>query len=124
MKHFTFCIALLCTLLFSQSAFAADFEVDGICYYITSAEELTCTVTTTNISGDVVIPEKVTYEEKTYTVTSIGNSAFYGCSSLTSIEIPSSVTSISNYAFEGCSSLTNIKIPNSVTSIGDFAFYN
>ncbi len=54
--------------------------------------------------------------------TSIGDSAFEGCSSLTSITIPRSVTSIGNYAFEGCSSLTSITIPRSVTSIGDSAF--
>ena len=56
-------------------------------------------------------------------VTSIGNKAFYGCSSLTSINIPSGVTDINSLAFYGCSSLTSINIPSSVTSIGYNAFY-
>ena len=56
-------------------------------------------------------------------VTSIGQSAFYNCKSLTSIEIPNGVTSIRDYAFQYCTSLTSIEIPNSVTSIGQSAFY-
>ena len=57
-------------------------------------------------------------------VTSIGSSAFRGCTGLTSITIPDSVTSIGDSAFSGCSGLTSMTIPDSVTSIGGWAFYN
>ena len=55
-------------------------------------------------------------------ITSIGSTTFYDCTSLTSITIPDSVTSIGNWAFSYCSSLTSITIPDSVTSIGESAF--
>ena len=65
-------------------------------------------------------------KEKNYiipnSVTNIGDSAFYDCKSLTSINIPNSVTNIGDEAFWGCESLTNINIPNSVTNIGRDAF--
>ncbi len=56
-------------------------------------------------------------------ITNIGNYAFYGCVSLTSVTISNSVTSIGAYAFYSCYQLTDIVIPNSVTSIGSSAFY-
>ena len=73
------------------------------------------TVTNTLIVGcqNTTIPNSVT---------SIGDHAFYGCSSLISIEIPISVTSIGDYAFYCCIGLTSVTIPNSVTSIGSGAF--
>ena len=55
-------------------------------------------------------------------ITSIGNSAFNGCTILTSVTIGNNVTSIGNYAFDGCNSLTGFSIPNNVTSIGEYAF--
>ena len=67
---------------------------------------------------NVVIPS--IYNGKS--VTSVGEGAFFECSSLTSVEIPDSVTSIGGYAFMACAALQSISIPNSVTTIGDSAF--
>ena len=77
--------------------------------------ETECTITgvTDKTRDKYYIPEYVTR---------IGDSAFSGCSSLTSITIPDSVTSIGGSAFSGCSSLTSITIPDGVASIGDSAF--
>ena len=112
------------TLLFSSTASAYDFEVDGFYYNIISLSDLTVEVTAgdNKYSGEMIIPSTVTYKSKTLTVTSIGYYAFDGCSGLTSVAIPNSVTSIGNYAFDGCSGLTSITIPNSVISIITDAF--
>ena len=114
---------LILSVLFSISASADVVEVDGI-YYDISETTATVTYGDNEYSGDIVIPESITYNGSKYSVTSIGELAFIYCSGLTSIAIPNSITSIGKSAFEGCSGLTSVTIPNSVTSIGDFAFYD
>ena len=125
------------------AASAQTFEVDGINYNVLSVEEGTAEVTSGDYSGEVVIPAEVTYDGGTYSVTTIGDMAFYGCSALTSVDMPSvttigdvafgycsaltsvdmpSVTTIGNSAFERCSALTSVEMP-SVTTIGAYAFY-
>ena len=120
-------------LLCSTAASAHDFEVGGIYYNITDEANNKVSVTyrgsydytySDEYSGAVTIPSSVTYNGKTYSVTSIGDNAFWGCTNLTSITIPNSITSIGSWAFETCQSLTSITIPNSVTSIGEAAFWN
>ena len=124
MKHlFKFSLLLLASLL-PTTATAYDFEVDGIYYnsYGTKATVTSCPYPN-KYTGDVAIPASVTYGGTTYSVTTIGEWAFYNCSDLTSIDIPNPVTSIGSYAFYGCSGLTSITIPNSVTNIGNYAFF-
>ena len=73
--------------------------------------------------GIVEIPATVTHEGETYTVTKIGDNAFYGCSGLTSVTIPNSMTSIGESAFNDCKNLASVNISKSVASIGQNAFY-
>ena len=112
---------LILSVFFSISASADVVEVDGI-YYDISETTATVTYGDYEYSGDIVIPESITYENSKYSVTSIGELAFIYCSGLTSIAIPNSITSIGESAFEGCSGLTSVTIPNSVTNIGYGAF--
>ena len=78
------------------------------------------------IEGEGILEEYISKRVKFVTignsVTSIGDSVFYGCSSLTSVTIGNSVTYIGDWAFGYCSSLTSVTIPNSVTYIGDSVF--
>lgn len=123
-------------LFLSYSSYASDIAVenaDGVVIYYEWANsertELAVSYTSkyyssyySNYSGNVLIPESVVYESKTYRVTAIGDYAFINCEGLTSINIPNSVKSIGVSSFEGCSGLTTVTIPNSVTSIGYQAF--
>ena len=128
---------LLLTLFATTTLWAYDFEEEGICYeldsvrygrptqtryYLNVAYQDTSFITNYAGLNSVTIPSTVTYKGTTYEVLHINDSAFYNCTSLTSITIPNSVTSIGSNAFSHCSSLTSITIPNSVTSIGDAAF--
>ena len=100
-KRFTTCLTtLILSVFFSISACAYIVEVDWICYDIS---ETTATVTQGgDYSGMIVIPESITFENSIYSVTSIGESAFCECSSLTSVTVPNSVTSIGYRAFMYC----------------------
>ena len=97
-----------------------------------------------NYRGEIVIPETVKYDGSVFTVTkigdyaffctditsviipksviSIGESSFQACNKLKKVTIPESVVSIGQYAFTGCTSIVSIELPNSVKDIGEFAF--
>ena len=102
-----------------------EFTVDGVRYSVND-DNTTVTVagypSGSKPTGDLTIPESVTYGGISYPVTSIGNRAFSDCSGLTSVTIPNSVTEIGGWVFRGCSGLTSVTIPNSVTEIGKYAF--
>ncbi|MCR5131140.1 MAG: leucine-rich repeat protein [Prevotella sp.] len=102
--------------------------IDGLYYnldgYTHTAEVSPIEEGEDQYTGDIVIPETVTYNNVEYTVTTIGESAFSGCSNLTSVSLPSTITTIGGNAFAYCTSLTDITIPEGVTTVGEFAFWN
>jgi sorbitol-specific phosphotransferase system component IIA len=113
--------------VFNKITEAADeivFEVDGIFYKVGDKNNVYVINGERNYKGTINIPEKVTYNGKTYSVTDIGKEAFSNCRSLSSVTIPKSVTSIDRSAFNGCINLVSVNIPNSVTTIGSSAFHN
>ena len=126
MKRFVLTIiTIMLSLVASAHAIAVKND-DGVTIYynyINDGRELEVTYRDGyKYTGNVVIPEEVTYMNSPLKVTSIGISAFSGCSGLTSVTIPSSVTTIRSVAFSGCSGLTSVTIPSSVTNIGESAF--
>ena len=121
MKQFkqTFLLIVLMSMI-GTKGYAQEVTIDDITYQL-SGTEATLTYGR-ECSGDVAIPGSFIYDGTTYTVTSIGNAAFWNNTDLTSVTIPNSVTSIDKQAFEGCSSLTSVTMGNDVATIGEWAF--
>ena len=120
-------------LLYCMVASAHDFEVDGIFYNITDESAKTVEVTfkgneynsyTDEYSGEVVVPETVEYHGYTYTVTAIGEYAFYDCDYLTNVKLPNTIVQIKGKAFRKMDSFENLVIPASVESLGSYALSN
>ena len=95
----------------------------GDCYYTVSGTSATVTGPADSTATSIIIPEEVVINSASYSVTSIGTSAFSKDTSLQSISLPDQLTSIGNNAFYGCTSLALTSLPDQLTSIGNSAFY-
>ena len=117
----SFAFLLISMMLSGQ---ASAFDVDGFSYTVigTTTDVVVTGLASGNTEADIVIPDTVTSNGITYSVTSIGGVSFFN-NALTSVTIPDSVTSIGNQAFQD-NALTSVTIGNSVTTIGDIAFNN
>lgn len=115
-------VAMSCVVL---SASAYDFEVDGVYYNVLkNTQNASVTYKDTkyeSYSGAVVIPEKVTNNDVTYTVTELGKYAMRNSAAMTSITLPKTLKAIQSGAFSKCDGLKSITIPDSVTTIGTLA---
>lgn len=167
-----FAVVLLCSVCFADDeesteentvqSHSIEYTVDGTTFYFVATTDTTLALckqgetiidgdlksnTATTYSGDLVIPDTVTINNKQYFVTSIATYCFYKGSDLTSVELPSrllkigshafdscmvltsvgdipeAVFTVDDYAFRCCSSLDSINMPESLTYLGDYAFY-
>ena len=103
------------------------FDTDFGSYMMTSPNTVSLIHKNNNhdtFTGNVIIPDIISYGGKEFTVTAIGDNAFEGCENMTSITIPNTITTIGRNAFDACSGLITVVIPSSVTSIGYQAFQN
>lgn len=126
-KLFTF----IFSLFVATNLWSYDFKYGNLYYNITDEEAKTAEVTYevyggsdnySSLSGELYIPTSVNYNGGDYTVTSVGERAFFFCSSITSVIVPNSVKTIGNDAFYNCVGLVSINIPGNITSIGRNAF--
>ena len=95
----------------------------GGLHYTTSGTSATVTGPADSSAESIIIPTTVVIDNTTYQVTSIGNNAFSGCTSLALISLPDQLTSIGYSAFSGCTSLALTSLPDQLTSIGNNAFF-
>ncbi|MBP3286718.1 MAG: leucine-rich repeat protein [Prevotella sp.] len=133
MKKILFIIAILLPSIAFADQFTANIKVDG--------KDVPAEFVTTNdnecvlgsgynacisqyVKGTVIIPNEVTYNNKTYKVVRVNTFAFRFCTGIVSAYIPEGITSVGNFAFVGCSSLYEVELPSTLKTLGSGSFIN
>ena len=123
-------ITLLLAVISIETLFAEKVQIGDLYYFLDTIHQRATVISLTDTishykftpNTTIHIPDSVSYNHITYSVTYIGWSAFFNCEDLSAITLPDSLQQISPFAFVGCTGLTSIKIPKSVTEIGEGAF--
>lgn len=116
MRKFFFLLLALATLANVSAAVKDTFEIGDLTYTVLTESGTTGTVsvkaTSTEITGKVIIPERVSNNGKDYTVTQVADKAFWHCAQMTSVKIPESVNYVGSFGFNDCASLDSLVFPN------------
>ena len=117
-------VCCLLALLGSLNVQAVSFVVDGISYEAEKDTNLVAVIAGAELyEGAINIPATVRYGDVDYTVTKIGEKAFYYCTGVTSVTIAEGITKIDYAAFRNCSGMTSVTLPSTLKSLGTSAFF-
>lgn len=118
-----FLLTVLSCLAFCFALAQETATIDGIKYSLYSNGEAAISYQDEYLTGDIVIPEKVSYNDIDYTVTKVDDEAFKNETGITSIVLPNSITSLGFNCFSGCSRLKSITLSENITELGGNCFY-
>ena len=121
-----FILSLLAVLLCTGVAWADDITYEdsssGLTFTLDTENNTAEVAASSSYTGDITVPETITYESTTYNVTSIAEKAFASCA-ITSIDIPGTVTSLNNDVFSRCTALTKVTLGEGFTTLGSTVFW-
>lgn len=107
-----------------ESSLLHVFEVDGLLYKRVAENSIELIKKDSEYTGTIIIPEEAIYNGKSFTVVSISERAFEGCTSLNAVQMPNTIETIGDYAFYKCSSLSELSSSDALYKVGEYAFYD